>query len=83
MTPELAELIERARLHKSTDAEMRAAAISFAFGNCAIENPLVTREMVEQEYDKLPALPLARALYRANNVPLDAESDLERDRRLR
>lgn len=27
---------------------------SFAFGNCSIENPLVTREMVNEEAEKMP-----------------------------
>lgn len=27
--------------------------ISFAYGNLAIENPTITKEMVEREYDQL------------------------------
>lgn len=53
MTEELRSLIELARNHAWTDEERRSQVISFAFGNCAIENPDITKEMVEQEYDKL------------------------------
>lgn len=42
-----AELIRDAR--RATPAELRAQRISFAYGNVAIENPRVTREMVERE----------------------------------
>lgn len=39
-------LIERARTHVMTDGEREAQARSFAYGNAAIDNPDVTREMV-------------------------------------
>lgn len=51
--PSLDELIEQARKIVPTAADRRAQVISFAYGNCAIENPAITREMVEAEYDKL------------------------------
>lgn len=53
LSPGLAQLLEAVRNHQWTEAERRAQAISFAYGNCAIENTAVTREVVEQEYDKL------------------------------
>ncbi len=43
----LTELIEWARGVKMTPEQEREQRISWAYGNCAIENPLVTREMVE------------------------------------
>lgn len=44
---ELADLIEKAR-HSGpmTDDQIREQRQSFVFGNCSIENLLVTREMV-------------------------------------
>jgi hypothetical protein len=33
-------------------AHRRAQAISFVYGNLAIENPNITREMVEKAYDE-------------------------------
>lgn len=53
MTKTLVNLIEKARSHQMTEEEKRAQIISFAYGNCAIENPNITREMVECEYDRL------------------------------
>jgi hypothetical protein len=53
MTKLLAKLIEKARTHQWTDAEREAQAKSFAWGNCAIDNPNVTREMIANEYDKM------------------------------
>ena len=63
-----AQLAEAQRLHQRVDesrlfhfekAEQareqrdREHAISFAFGNTVLDNPAITREMVEQAYDKL------------------------------
>jgi hypothetical protein len=50
----LAKLIEAARSHAMTDAEREAQRRSFAFGNVAIENPTVTREMVDRIAASLP-----------------------------
>lgn len=36
-----------------TKAERRAQAISFAYGNAAIANPSITKEMVAKAYDEL------------------------------
>lgn len=50
---DLETLLEQAReyrrLNPMTDAERSAQVRSFAYGNCAIENPAVTREMVDAE----------------------------------
>jgi hypothetical protein len=51
--PNLDALIETARNHVMTPEERRAQVISFAYGNLAIENPAITREMVERAYDEL------------------------------
>ncbi len=53
MSAELERLLELARHHAWTETERREHAISFAYGNCAIENPAITRELVEREYAKL------------------------------
>lgn len=42
----LADLVDRARHVRMTDAERRAQRINFAYGNAHLENPAVTREMV-------------------------------------
>lgn len=49
----LDDLIGRAINHIMTSEEKRVQAISFAYGNTAIENPTITREMIEREYDRL------------------------------
>lgn len=49
MTEQLAELIERARSVKMSPAEKEAQRNSFAYGNAGFENPLITREMVEEQ----------------------------------
>ena len=50
----LSSLIEQARnLPPMTPEEQRMQAISFAFGNASLDNPNVTREMVEKAYDEL------------------------------
>ncbi|MEJ0024665.1 MAG: hypothetical protein WDN01_01450 [Rhizomicrobium sp.] len=50
---ELDRLIELARNIKMTPSETEAQRKSFAYGNAAFENPLITKEMVEQEAEKL------------------------------
>lgn len=50
----VARLLEHVKtLPPMTPEQKRAQAISFAYGNCHIENPRITREMVEQAYDRL------------------------------
>lgn len=52
--PELDRLIEEARkLPPMTPAQLREQRISFTYGNCAIENPNITREMVERIHDEM------------------------------
>ncbi len=51
--PELAELLEKAKDHKMTPDEIREQRISFAYGNAAIENPNVTKDMVRKAADWL------------------------------
>ncbi len=44
---QLDELIENARGHTMTPAEKEEQRRSFAYGNVAIENPNVTRAMID------------------------------------
>jgi len=53
MTPELAALIERTRGIVMTPEQEAAQRRSFAYGNCKIENDLITREMVAEADRKL------------------------------
>lgn len=56
--PELAALIAKAKaLGPMTPTELREQRISFAYGNAAIDNPRITRKMVEEEYDRLYGRP--------------------------
>ncbi|WP_416883076.1 hypothetical protein [Marivita sp.] len=50
---ELAYLIEEARKVSMTDVEISEQRMSFAYGNSAFENPMITKEMVENEARKL------------------------------
>ncbi|MBL6427856.1 MAG: hypothetical protein HOY44_10055 [Maritimibacter sp.] len=49
----LAFLIEEAKKVSMTDAEVAEQRRSFAYGNSAFENPMITKEMIKQEADKL------------------------------
>ncbi len=55
MTEELNRLLEKARQQKMTNGEKEEQRRSFAYGNTAFENPLITREMVDREAEKLLA----------------------------
>lgn len=46
-------LIEQTNKVPMTPAEMTVQRRSFAYGNTAIENPKITREMVEEEARKI------------------------------
>jgi hypothetical protein len=46
------EMLEAIRGYKPTAAEKREHDISFAYGNCVLSNPNVTREMVERAWDE-------------------------------
>ncbi|HEX4301266.1 MAG TPA: hypothetical protein VHZ78_00630 [Rhizomicrobium sp.] len=49
----LDRLIELARQIKMTPDQAEAQRRSFAFGNAAFENPVITKEMVDLEAGKL------------------------------
>lgn len=51
--PELDRLLAKARDHVMTPAEIYEQRISFVYGQCAIENPSTTKEMVREEARKL------------------------------
>jgi hypothetical protein len=53
MSEELQELLEAARIRTYTAAEKEEHRRSFAFGNTKIENPKITRELIDREADKL------------------------------
>lgn len=46
-------LIEQARGVKMTEAESTKQRRSFAYGNSAFENPDITKEMVDEEANKI------------------------------
>jgi hypothetical protein len=48
-------LIEQARRVEQTPAQREEQRRSFAYGNLKIENPRVTREMIDRVADQLPA----------------------------
>ena len=48
----LKELLELARNHKMTAAEREAQRRSFVYGNLHIENPNVTREIVDKAAER-------------------------------
>ncbi len=49
----LEELLERARAYKMTPAEWEDQRRSFAYGNTHIENPNITREMVDRAAERM------------------------------
>ena len=51
--PDLELLLERSKALTMTEAQQAAQRRSFAFGNTAFENPLITREMVEEAARRL------------------------------
>lgn len=53
MTGALSVLIEAAKKVKPTSAQQEEQRRSFAYGNTAFENPLITRAMVDEQADKL------------------------------
>lgn len=48
-------LIEEARKIEMTEAEIAEQRMSFAYGNSAFENPMITKDMVRSEAEKLGA----------------------------
>ena len=57
MTEDLLKLIEAARKIAPSPAQRDEHRRSFVFGNTAIENDLITREMVDREAEKLAREP--------------------------
>jgi hypothetical protein len=53
MPDDLARLLEASRPREMSASGKEAQRRSFAYGNTAIENPLVTRETVDEEASKL------------------------------
>jgi hypothetical protein len=53
MSEALQKLIEAAKRHDSTVEEREQQRRSFAYGNTKIENSLITREMVDEEAERL------------------------------
>jgi hypothetical protein len=53
MPEELKRLLEASRQREMSASEKEAQRRSFAYGNTAFENPLITREMVDEEARKL------------------------------
>lgn len=53
MTDALRDLIEAAKKAKPTPEQREQQRRSFAYGNAAFENELITREMIDREADKL------------------------------
>jgi hypothetical protein len=56
--PELEALLRQAAARgPMTPAELREQRISWAYGNCGIENPNITRDMVERVHDEIYGKP--------------------------
>jgi hypothetical protein len=53
MSRDLEYLIERARKIQMSPQEKEEQRRSFAYGNTKIENPRITREIIDQEAEKL------------------------------
>jgi len=57
MTDALKTLIDVARSYKMEASEKEAQRRSFAYGNTHFENPLITRQMVDQQAEALRKRP--------------------------
>lgn len=53
MSSELDRLIRQSRAHSMTDAEREEQARNFVVGNIGLENPRVTREIVDIAAERL------------------------------
>jgi hypothetical protein len=53
MTDDLRALIEAAKKAQPTPEQREQQRRSFAYGNAAFENELITREMIDHEAEKL------------------------------
>lgn len=56
MSEDLTKLLEAARLVPFSEAQREEQRRSFAYGNARIENPLVTRQTVDEQAEKLRTL---------------------------
>jgi hypothetical protein len=57
MNEALAELIRRSKGVNMTPVQEREQRVSFVFGNTNIENPRITRELVEEVESRLTGTP--------------------------
>lgn len=56
--PELEALLAKAKtLPPMTPTQLRAQRISWTYGNCSLDNPSITREMVERIHDEMYGKP--------------------------
>jgi hypothetical protein len=53
MSKDLTQLLEAARSAPFSEAQREQQRRSFAYGNAKIENPLVTRQTVDEQAEKL------------------------------
>ena len=53
MTKDLQKLLDVAKNYEFSPEQKEEQRRSFAFGNANIENPLVTREAIDEEAEKL------------------------------
>lgn len=53
MDQQLEKLIELYKRHVMTAAELEAQRRSFAYGNMSIENPRITRQLIDEVAEKL------------------------------
>ena len=53
MTHPIERLLEAAKSMPTTEADREEMRRSFAFGNAAIENGRITREMIDREADRI------------------------------
>lgn len=53
MASHLQALLAAAKTTKPTPEQMEQQRRSFAFGNTALENPLITREMIDRQAEEL------------------------------
>jgi hypothetical protein len=53
MNDSLKKLLEAAKTVKQSAAQLEEQRSSFVYGNAALDNSLITRDMVDQEAEKL------------------------------
>ena len=55
MSTEIEKLVQLAKQVPETPTDRELQRRSFAYGNTAIENPLITRQMIEEQADRMAA----------------------------